>query len=217
MEDSLIRLKRRHNSKKVKSSRLIFSSFFVMLKLGVITKACSNSHRTATRAYARSTPALIAVVDSVAGVRQERSRLGRSVGFVPTMGALHEGHASLIRAAKAANERVVVSIFVNPTQFAAHEDLSKYPRPLEKDLELLEREGVDLVFTPQPSTMYPPGFSSFIDLGPSFSSGPGEGGARPHHFRGVATVCAKLLNIVKPSHAYFGQKDAMQVDGKRCA
>jgi pantoate--beta-alanine ligase len=125
------------------------------------------------------------------------------------MGYLHEGHMELVRQAKAHNPRVVVSIFVNPTQFGPTEDFQSYPRDIPRDLAMLEKEGVDLVFTPEPPEMYPPGSSTFIDVGPV--SAPLEGAARPGHFRGVATVVMKLFNIVQPTRSYFGAKDAQQV------
>lgn len=131
-----------------------------------------------------------------------------SWGLVPTMGYLHEGHLSLVRQARAANDRVAVSIFVNPTQFAPTEDLSTYPRNLERDLALLRAEQVDLVFTPDNQTIYPPQFQTYVTV-EKVSKGQ-EGRSRPTHFRGVATVVAKLFNIVQPTRAYFGQKDAQQ-------
>ncbi len=136
-------------------------------------------------------------------------RAGKSIGFVPTMGALHAGHRSLIDAARAADGFVVVSIFVNPTQFGPKEDLTRYPRPLAHDLEMCYAAGVDLVFTPEAATMYPPGFCTFVvvnDLSEVL-----EGASRPGHFRGVATVVLKLFNLVQPDRTYFGQKDAQQV------
>ena len=152
------------------------------------------------------------VVDTPAAV-QEASlawrRGGCSIGFVPTMGALHEGHASLIRRARAECDRVVVSIFVNPLQFAAHEDLDKYPRPLSADLELCERNGVDLAFVPPVEAMYPAGFASRIAVGAEAEAM--EGAARPGHFIGVATVVARLWSIVLPDRSYYGRKDAQQV------
>jgi len=134
-------------------------------------------------------------------------RVGKKVGFVPTMGALHAGHVSLIEAARAANGFVVVSIFVNPTQFGPNEDFICYPRPLERDLDLCD--GVDLVFTPDAATMYPPGFQTLIQV--KDLSNILEGASRPGHFQGVATVVLKLFNLVHPNRAYFGQKDAQQV------
>src|SRR3954462_1493775 len=134
---------------------------------------------------------------------------GRRIALVPTMGALHEGHLSLVRLARARADRVVVSIFVNPTQFAPNEDFAKYPRTFEQDCALLQEEGVALVFAPQPEEMYPAGGSSFVEV-----EGIGDrldGASRPGHFRGVATVVAKLFHIVAPDKAFFGQKDAAQV------
>lgn len=134
---------------------------------------------------------------------------GLSVGFVPTMGYLHEGHASLIKAARANNDRVAVSIFVNPMQFGPTEDLASYPRDLEKDAALCESLGVDLIFHPEPEEMYHEGFSSFVDM--SVLTEELCGLSRPVHFRGVCTVVSKLFNIVQPDRAYFGQKDAQQL------
>ena len=133
----------------------------------------------------------------------------RPLGLVPTMGALHDGHLSLVRHARANNETMVASIFVNPTQFGPSEDFASYPRSLQRDLELLEAEGTDLVFVPPPSEVYPEGFDTWIEPG-TVAEGM-EGAARPGHFRGVATVVAKLFTIVRPDRAYFGQKDAQQV------
>ncbi len=133
---------------------------------------------------------------------------GSSIGFVPTMGALHEGHLSLIRAARRENDTAVVSIFVNPAQFGRGEDLKKYPRPLKKDLLLCRKEKVDFVFLPRPLDMYPQGFSTYVNV-----EGLSEvlcARSRPGHFKGVATVVTKLFNIVQPDTAYFGQKDAQQ-------
>jgi pantoate--beta-alanine ligase len=134
---------------------------------------------------------------------------GKTLGLVPTMGALHEGHLSLVRAAQASCGAVAVSIFVNPTQFGPKEDFSAYPRSLEQDCWVLEAAGVDLVFAPSAEEMYPPGASTFVEvMGLSERL---DGASRPGHFRGVATVVAKLLNIFTPEHAFFGQKDAAQV------
>jgi len=131
-----------------------------------------------------------------------------SWGLVPTMGSLHEGHRSLVRRAGADNDRVAVSVYVNPTQFAPSEDLDAYPRDPERDLDLLQRENVDLVFTPGDEVMYPPGFQTEVIV--REVAKPLEGASRPDHFKGVATVVAKLFNVVQPSRAYFGQKDAQQ-------
>jgi len=128
-------------------------------------------------------------------------------GLVPTMGAFHEGHLTLMRAARAECDQVVVSLFVNPTQFGASDDLDRYPRDDEHDAQLAEAEGVDVLFIPPAEEMYPAGFATWIDVN---ASG-GEATARPGHFRGVATVCVKLFNLVRPDVAFFGQKDAQQV------
>jgi pantoate--beta-alanine ligase len=133
---------------------------------------------------------------------------GKIVGFVPTMGALHEGHLSLIRRVKAQADLVVVSIFVNPTQFNSSEDLANYPRNLPGDADVLAREGVDFLFAPEPEEMYPPGAQTFVEV--AGLSDKLEGKSRPGHFRGVATVVTKLLAIVQPHIAAFGQKDAQQ-------
>jgi pantoate--beta-alanine ligase len=134
---------------------------------------------------------------------------GQRLGFVPTMGALHAGHASLMKLARAKADAVVVSIFVNPAQFGPNEDYSRYPRPLERDLELCDEAGVDAVFLPPVEEIYPKGCSTFVIE--EAVSKPLEGASRPTHFRGVATVVTKLFNIVRPHIAVFGQKDAQQV------
>jgi pantoate--beta-alanine ligase len=133
---------------------------------------------------------------------------GEVVGFVPTMGALHEGHLTLIRRARLECKRVVVSIYVNPTQFGPKEDLARYPRPRRHDLALCREEGVDWVFAP--GNLYLPGHSTFVEE-TALSQGR-DGASRPGHFQGVATVVLKLFNLVRPTRAYFGQKDAQQVD-----
>jgi len=133
----------------------------------------------------------------------------KSVGFVPTMGALHEGHLSLVREAKRQCDCVVVSIFVNPTQFGPKEDFSQYPRTLEADCELLREENVDYVFAPAVETVYPKGFETYVEVGSVTE--PLEGRFRPGHFRGVASVVLKLFNMVQPDAAFFGQKDFQQV------
>lgn len=146
--------------------------------------------------------------DAVA-VTREWSSGGNTIGFVPTMGALHEGHFSLVREAGARCGKVVVSIFVNPAQFGPGEDLGRYPRMLDADCGLLAAEGVDLVFTPRPETVYPPGFSTFVEV-TGLTSGL-CGASRPGHFRGVATVCCALFNIIGPDVAVFGEKDFQQL------
>ncbi len=150
------------------------------------------------------------VATTVEGMRRLRSQaVGRSVGFVPTMGYLHEGHLSLVRRARAENDVVIVSIFVNPTQFGPTEDFEKYPRDPQRDLTMLQQERADIVFMPSAVEMYPEGFSAYVDVGGVTEVL--EGAHRPGHFRGVATVVLNLLNIVQPRRAYFGQKDAQQL------
>ncbi len=152
------------------------------------------------------------VVTSIDEVRSQVAswkKEGASIGFVPTMGYLHEGHGSLISAARANNDKVVVSIFVNPMQFGPSEDLASYPRDLEKDSAFCESLGVDLIFHPEPEEMYHPGFSSFVDM--TVQTEELCGLSRPVHFRGVCTVVCKLFHIVEPDRAYFGQKDAQQL------
>jgi len=148
------------------------------------------------------------IADTRAACKALRS-YGRTLGLVPTMGALHAGHLSLVRAARAGCDRVAATIFVNPTQFAPHEDLATYPRTFAEDCALLEREGVDLLFAPTVDEMYPPGAETFVDV-PHIGARL-DGASRPHHFRGVATVVTKLFHILQPDRAYFGQKDAAQV------
>jgi len=148
-------------------------------------------------------------VESMRAASRAAKQAGQRIGFVPTMGALHEGHLSLVRAAKAQCDAVVVSIFVNPLQFGPKEDLAKYPRPFERDRELLEKEGVNFLFAPSAEEMYPQSAVTYVTV-----EGLSErlcGKSRPGHFRGVTTVVAKLFHIVEPDAAYFGQKDAAQV------
>lgn len=149
------------------------------------------------------------VVDSIEALRTTRRGLKGMVGVVLTMGALHEGHLKLAQMARTENDAVIATIFVNPTQFGANEDLSKYPRDLPHDLALLEQAGVDVVFTPTPDMVYPKGFQTWVDV-TTISQGL-EGEHRPGHFKGVATVVAKLFNLTQPDKTYFGQKDAQQV------
>jgi pantoate--beta-alanine ligase len=148
------------------------------------------------------------VIESIAEMKKIRRDMKGTVGFVPTMGYLHEGHIELARRAKAENDDVVVSIFVNPTQFGPSEDFSSYPRNIPRDISLLTDVGVDVVFMPSAAEMYPPNFNTWVDL--EKVTDVLEGASRPGHFRGVATVCSKLFNIVSPTKAYFGQKDAQQ-------
>lgn len=147
-------------------------------------------------------------IDETRAAVREAKRNGKTVGLVPTMGALHEGHISLVRAAKSRCAFVVVSIFVNPTQFGPNEDLAKYPRTFEADRQKLEAEGIDLLFAPPAEEMYPPGAVTFVTV--EGISERLDGRSRPGHFRGVATVVAKLLHIVEPDIVFFGQKDAAQ-------
>jgi pantoate--beta-alanine ligase len=148
------------------------------------------------------------VIGKIDDMIRLRSQLSEPVGFVPTMGYFHEGHLSLVRQARAENPSVAVSIFVNPTQFSPEEDFSSYPRDPQRDLALLEKEQVDIVFMPPVAEIYPPQFNSRVEV--SQVTERLEGASRPGHFRGVTTVCAKLFNIVQPTRAYFGQKDAQQ-------
>jgi pantoate--beta-alanine ligase len=149
------------------------------------------------------------VVKTISEIRTLRQKLEGTVGFVPTMGYLHEGHLALVKRAKAENSTTIVSIYVNPTQFGPREDFGAYPRDLNRDLELLRKGGADIVFVPSDAEMYPPEFSAWVDVEKVTERL--EGASRPGHFRGVATVVAKLFNIVQPTRAYFGQKDAQQV------
>ena len=149
------------------------------------------------------------VIHTVAEFKAARGQMAGSLGVVPTMGYLHDGHLSLVRRAAAENDATAVSIFVNPTQFGPNEDFTRYPRDEERDLRLLRVAGVGLVFMPAPAEMYPSGATTWVEvLGVSEVL---EGAHRPGHFRGVATVVAKLFNIMQPTRAYFGQKDAQQV------
>lgn len=152
------------------------------------------------------------IAETIKEVREqvkEWKKQGLSVGLVPTMGYLHEGHKSLIDRAVAENDKVVVSVFVNPMQFGPTEDLESYPRDMDRDAALCEDAGADLIFHPEPSEMYEDDFSSFVDM--NTLTGGLCGKTRPIHFRGVCTVVAKLFNIVTPDRAYFGQKDAQQL------
>ncbi len=149
------------------------------------------------------------IVRTAADLRDHRAPATGSVGLVPTMGAFHEGHLSLFRAAREENDLVVASLFVNTAQFVAGEDLARYPRDEEGDARLADEAGVDILFVPPFEGIYPPGFQTWVEveeLGRIL-----EGEHRPGHFRGVATVCLKLFNLVRPDRAYFGQKDAQQV------
>jgi pantoate--beta-alanine ligase len=149
------------------------------------------------------------VVEPIFEIRELRQKLSGTVGFVPTMGYLHKGHLALVKQARIENSVVIVSIYVNPTQFGPREDFGAYPRELNRDLELLREGGVDIVFVPSDDQMYSREFSTWVDV--EKVSERLEGASRPGHFRGVATVVAKLFNIIQPTKAYFGQKDAQQV------
>ncbi len=152
---------------------------------------------------------IVKTIDEVRAQVKEWRAQGLTVGLVPTMGYLHEGHASLIEASHRDNDRTVVSDFVNPMQFGPTEDLESYPRDLERDAKVVEDHGGDLIFNPEPSEMYHEGFSSFVDM--TVLTEELCGLSRPIHFRGVCTVVSKLFNIVKPDRAYFGKKDAQQL------
>jgi pantoate--beta-alanine ligase len=153
-------------------------------------------------------PAVLPIAETPAELRTALDGKGR-VGLIPTMGYLHQGHATLIREARAENDLVVVSIFINPLQFGPSEDLSRYPRDLDRDGLLAQEAGADLIFHPTPSTMYPAGFASLVKVGGVSQAL--EGASRPGHFDGVATVVLKLLNLVRPERAYFGEKDWQQL------
>ena len=152
---------------------------------------------------------IVSTINEVREQEKEWKKEGNTIGFVPTMGYLHEGHASLIDAARKNNGKVVVSIFVNPIQFGPNEDLDSYPRDLEHDAKLCEEHGVDLIFHPTPEEMYEDNFYTFVDMDVLTKELCGL--SRPVHFRGVCTVVSKLFNIVTPDNAYFGQKDAQQL------
>jgi pantoate--beta-alanine ligase len=153
-------------------------------------------------------------IDEMRPESRAAKQAGKRLGFVPTMGALHEGHLSLVRAAREASDVVAASIFVNPTQFGPNEDLAKYPRAFDRDRDLFEREGVDLLFTPSVDEMYPAGAVTWVTV--EDLSNKLDGRSRPGHFRGVTTVVSKLFHIVEPDLAFFGQKDAAQVAIIRC-
>jgi pantoate--beta-alanine ligase len=148
------------------------------------------------------------IIEKIDDMKRLRRQLAEPVGLVPTMGYLHQGHLALVRRARAENPSLVVSIFVNPTQFGPQEDFDSYPRDTKRDLSLLEEEGTDVVFMPLVAEMYPEQFNSWIEVGKVTKRL--EGASRPGHFKGVTTVCAKLFNIIQPTKAYFGQKDAQQ-------
>jgi pantoate--beta-alanine ligase len=152
---------------------------------------------------------ICATIDGMRTASRALRRAGPRLGLVPTMGALHEGHLSLVRAARTSCDVVAASIFVNPTQFGPHEDLAKYPRSFERDREMLQRAGVELLFVPSVEQMYPAGAVTWVTV--EGLSGKLDGRSRPGHFRGVTTVVAKLFHIVEPAAAFFGQKDAAQL------
>lgn len=168
--------------------------------------------KTSTRAVKKSTAATrLKIIRDPAEMQSVANRLrqrGQTIGFVPTMGYLHEGHASLLRAARLDSDAVVLSIFVNPTQFGPNEDLDKYPRDMERDERIARQEGTDYIYYPEPKTMYPSGYQTYVTVEKLTTSHCGV--SRPVHFQGVATVCAKLFNLVLPRRAYFGQKDYQQ-------
>src|SRR5438034_3014811 len=150
------------------------------------------------------------IITTVAEMEAARRRLRGRVALVPTMGYLHEGHLSLVRQAYTDNDHVIVSIFLNPTQFGPNDDLARYPRDLDRDLRLLEAEGVRAAFVPTVEEMYPPGFADWVEVQGRLTERL-EGAHRPGHFRGVTTVVARLFRIIQPQRAYFGQKDAQQL------
>ncbi|MGE0757948.1 MAG: pantoate--beta-alanine ligase [Pirellulaceae bacterium] len=161
-----------------------------------------------TKVEARTAPEVINDIPALRRAFGAARQQGGRIGLVPTMGALHEGHLSLVRAARADCDHVAVTIFVNPTQFGPREDLNQYPRTLVADLELLAGEGVELVFAPDVGAMYPDGFSTYLE--PPSVAAPWEGVHRPGHFRGVATIVLKLFHLLPADIAYFGQKDYQQ-------
>jgi len=162
--------------------------------------------------HARAGVKLVRAKDDLRAVLAEQRRVGRSIGLVPTMGYLHEGHVSLLRAARAECDFVVMSLFVNPTQFGPGEDLDRYPRDEQRDAELAGEAGVDLIYAPPVEAVYPDGFSTQVEVGGVTEVLCGDPARRgPGHFRGVTTVVAKLFNTVQPDVAYFGQKDAQQL------
>lgn len=152
---------------------------------------------------------VISGIDQIQKITTELHKKGKTVGYIPTMGALHEGHLTLVRRSKAINDITIISIFVNPKQFGPQEDFKKYPRPIEKDQALLIKEKVDYLFYPSSSAIYPPGYQTQVTV--NIFSDILEGKSRPGHFTGVATIVLKLFNLIKPTNAYFGQKDFQQV------
>jgi pantoate--beta-alanine ligase len=164
--------------------------------------------RAAAKAERSTSSRKMKIATTIAEMKGIRRKLAEPVGFVPTMGYLHEGHLTLVRRARSENKSTVASIFVNPTQFGPKEDFEKYPREPERDLAMLRGIKTDVVFTPETADMYPAGFNSWVDV--EGITGRLEGASRPGHFKGVTTVVNKLFNIVEPTRAYFGQKDAQQ-------
>ena len=148
------------------------------------------------------------IIENITEMKSIRNSLKGSIGFVPTMGYLHEGHLTLVRLSHQANNFTIASIFVNPTQFGPNEDFDRYPRDYPRDFAMLEKENCDFVFLPAPKDMYPDGYNTWVEVNKVTDRL--EGAIRPGHFKGVATVVAKLFNIVEPTRAYFGQKDAQQ-------
>ena len=181
--------------------------FFRFQNVGTVASAVRPS---AARLYGGEAPRLktLRTITEMRAASREARHSGKRLGFVPTMGALHQGHLSLVRAARQATDVVAASIFVNPTQFGPNEDLAKYPRSFERDCELLEKEGVEWLFAPSVEEMYPSGAVTWVLV--EELSNKLDGRSRPGHFRGVTTVVSKLFHIVAPDLAFFGQKDAAQ-------
>jgi pantoate--beta-alanine ligase len=196
---------------QVEQASAVLTELAAELNLSAVEKRSYLTLLLETRAAKpgdRPPPRIVTTVDDLRDAIGEARRQGLTVGLVPTMGALHEGHLSLIRAARSRNDFVAVSVFVNPTQFGPHEDLARYPRPFDDDVRQCAAAGVDLIYHPPVEEMYPPGFRTWVEV--TGLQDVLEGASRPGHFRGVATVVLKLFHQVRPDRAYFGQKDAQQ-------